>query len=511
MAENIKTLPRLEMRGIHKQFGATLALDNVSYSVLPGEVHALVGENGAGKSTLMKILSGAYTPDRGEMLLEGTPYCPDKPLDGRLQGVSMIYQELSLAPHLTVEENIMLGVEPVKRGLIQWKEIRKTAEKVISNFEHPELRSDVLVRDLTVGARQLVEIGRSLAKGCRVLVFDEPTSSLSQRDIVKLFEIIKNLKSGDLSIIYISHFLEEVLEIADRLTVLRDGSVVDTKNVKDVSIDDIVKMMVGREVADLYPRSSRTAGEVVLKVENLAGMKKPKKANLELHRGEVLGICGLVGSGRTEMLRAIFGLDDIKNGKIRIGAISSKGSPYFCWEKGAGYLSEDRKNEGLALNLSVADNITLSKLKGFGPLNMVIPSRQNRATRRWVDLLDIRCQSTSQEVGNLSGGNQQKAAFARLLQHDVDILLLDEPTRGIDVGAKAKLYALVDEIASGTGVYEGKPKAVLIISSYLPELMGICDRIAVMARGVLGPARPVSEIDEHRLMLEATGHTDNLN
>lgn len=500
-----EVLPRLRMRGIDKQFGATIALGNVSFSLLPGEVHALVGENGAGKSTLMKILSGAYTPDSGEMWLEEKAYRPNNPLDGRLQGISMIYQELSLAPHLTVEENIVLGVEPVKKGLIQWKEVRKIAEKVINIFEHPELRPDVLVRDLSVGAQQLVEIGRSLAIGCRVLVFDEPTSSLSQRDIAKLFEIINNLKSHDLSIIYISHFLEEVLEIADRLTILRDGSVVDTCNINDVSTDDIVRMMVGREVAELYPRSSRMAGEVVLRVENLAGRKKPKKASLELHRGEVLGICGLVGSGRTEMLRSIFGLDAVKSGKIKIGAVSSKDSPLWCWENSTGYLSEDRKNEGLALNLSIADNITLSKLRGFGPLNMIVPSRQNKATQRWVDLLDIRCQSTTQRAGNLSGGNQQKTAFARLLQHDVDILLLDEPTRGIDVAAKAKLYAIIDEIASGTGFYKGKPRAVLVISSYLPELLGICDRIAVMARGVLGPARPISKIDEHQLMLEATG------
>jgi ribose transport system ATP-binding protein len=503
-----EALPRLQMRGIDKKFGATVALSNVSLSVLPGEVHALVGENGAGKSTLMKILSGAYTPDRGEMWLEGKAYLPNHPLDGRLQGISMIYQELSLAPHLTVEENIVLGVEPIKSGLIRWKEVRKTAEKVINNFEHPELRPDVPVRELTVGAQQLVEIGRSLAIGCRVLVFDEPTSSLSQRDIAKLFEIINNLKSQDLSIVYISHFLEEVLEIADRLTVLRDGSVVDTCNVHDVSTEDIVRMMVGREVAELYPRSSRTAGEIVLRVEDLAGIKKPKQASLKLHRGEVLGICGLVGSGRTEMLRSIFGLDAVKSGKIKIGAISSKGSPLWCWENGVGYLSEDRKDEGLALNLSIADNITLSKLRGFGPLNMIVPSRQSKATQRWVDLLDIRCQSTAQSVVNLSGGNQQKTAFSRLLQHDVDILLLDEPTRGIDVAAKAKLYAIIDEIASGTGFYRGKPRAVLIISSYLPELLGICDHIAVMARGVLGPARPVSKIDEHQLMLEATGQVE---
>jgi ribose transport system ATP-binding protein len=268
-------------------------------------------------------------------------------------------------------------------------------------------------------------------------------------------------------------------------------------------------MMVGREVTELYPRSSRTAGELVLRVENLEGRKKPKQASLELHRGEVLGICGLVGSGRTEMLRSIFGLDAVKSGKIKIGAISTEGSPLSCWENGVGYLSENRKDEGLALNLSIADNITLSKLRGFGPLNMIMPSRQSKTTQRWIDLLDIRCQSTTQRVDHLSGGNQQKTAFARLLQHDVDILLLDEPTRGIDVAAKAKLYAIIDEIASGTGFYKGKPRAVLIISSYLPELLGICDRISVMVRGTLGPAHPISKIDEHQLMLEATGQVEN--
>ncbi|MCA9735099.1 MAG: sugar ABC transporter ATP-binding protein [Deferribacteres bacterium] len=498
-------VPRLEMRGICKSFGATVALDEVSFSVLPGEVHALVGENGAGKSTLMKILSGAYTADSGEMLLDGEAYRPKNPLNGRKQGVAMIYQELSLAPHLSVEENIMLGVEPVNNGFIRWKDVRQTALKAIERFDHPEMQPEVLVRDLTVGAQQVVEIGRSLAIGCRVLVFDEPTSSLSQKDIDKLFEIIHSLKDQGISIIYISHFLEEVQEIADRLTVLRDGTVAGSGDTVSFSTNDIVRMMVGREVKDLYPRSNRTPGEIVLHVKDLAGMKKPQKANLELHRGEVLGICGLVGAGRTELMRTVFGLDAIKSGEVKIGVYAGQGSPMQRWRDGTGMLSENRKEEGLALNMSLADNVTLSRLQNFGPLNLVIPQKQEAATDKWIDRLDIRCRDAAQEVGALSGGNQQKVAFARLLQHNVDIFLLDEPTRGIDVAAKAKLYAVIDEIASGIGHYSGSPRAVLIISSYLPELLGICDRIAVMARGVLGEALPVDQVDEHQLMLAATG------
>ncbi|KAA3612203.1 MAG: sugar ABC transporter ATP-binding protein [Calditrichaeota bacterium] len=500
-----KQVPRLEMRGIHKEFGATIALGDVTFSVQPGEVHALVGENGAGKSTLMKILSGAYTANSGEMWLDGQPYFPKNPLDGRLQGVAMIYQELSLAPHLTVEENIMLGVEPVKNGFIRQKEVRKKALQAIEKFDHPELQPDTVVGDLTVGAQQLVEIGRSLAIGCRVLVFDEPTSSLSQKDITRLFEIITSLKKQDISIIYISHFLEEVQEIADRLTVLRDGSVVGSASTEDIATNEIVRMMVGREVKDLYPHSNRTPGNVVLSVKNLSGMKKPLAANLDLHRGEVLGICGLVGAGRTELMRTIFGLDPVKAGEIKIGIYAGKASPLQRWESGSGMLSENRKDEGLALNMSLADNTTLSRLRGFGPGNLVFPKKQEKATQKWIDMLDIRCRDAGQRVGDLSGGNQQKAAFARLLQHDVDILLLDEPTRGIDVAAKAKLYAVIDEIASGTGNYSGSPRAILVISSYLPELLGICDRIAVMSRGILSPAKPVAEVDEHQLMLAATG------
>lgn len=502
IASQTSTEIRLEMRGIHKRFGATVALERVDFEVRAGEIHALVGENGAGKSTLMKVLSGAYQLDRGEMLLDGQPYQPRGPLDARLKGVGMIYQELSLARHLTVEENILLGMEPGRHGLVNWKEVRGKAEAALKYFEHPEIKPDSTVRNLSVGAQQLVEIGRALAVGCRVLVFDEPTSSLSQRDIQSLFRIIRGLRSEGISIIYISHFLEEIAEIADRLTVLRDGSVVGTRTVGEVTTDEIVAMMVGREVDELYPRTQRRKGAVILNIRELAGAKKPQSASLELHRGEVLGICGLVGAGRTEFLRAIFGLDLVRSGEVKIGSYSGPASPNRRWLQGVGMLSEDRKEEGLALNLTITDNVTLSKLSGFGRFGLISPKLQEQACSHWIASMDIRCESAQQNVGALSGGNQQKVAFARLLQHDVDVLLLDEPTRGIDVAAKAKIYEVIDQLVSSG---RSEPKAVLVVSSYLPELLGMCDRIGVMSRGKLSAIKDISEVDEHKLMLAATG------
>ncbi|HKJ67384.1 MAG TPA: sugar ABC transporter ATP-binding protein [bacterium] len=495
--------PELQMVDIAKRFGATVALQGVNFDVFPGEVHALVGENGAGKSTLMKVLSGAYTPDEGVMFLDQELFEPRNPLDARRKGVGMIYQELSLAPHLTVQENILLGMEPSSMGFIRWKEVRKRAAAAIEPFEHPEIQPETRVADLSVSAQQLVEIGRSLAVGCEVLVFDEPTSSLSRNDIQRLFSIIRGLREQGLAIVYISHFLEEVQQVADRLTVLRDGAVVGTKLVDEVTSDEIIEMMVGRKVDDLYPRSVRRQGEPILHIRNLAGMQKPAAVNLTLHRGEVLGIAGLVGAGRTEFLRVVFGLDPIRSGAIRLGAFAGPASPVRRWAQGMGLLSENRKEEGLALGLSVMDNVTLSNLRALQSFGLVLPSDQHDATRHWIQQLDIRCQRPEQKVNKLSGGNQQKTALARLLHHDVDVMLLDEPTKGIDVPSKAKIYQVIDDFASGRKGHT--PKAVLMVSSYLPELLGVCDRLAVMHRGTLSKAKPVEEVDEHEIMLAATG------
>ncbi|HLY10701.1 MAG TPA: sugar ABC transporter ATP-binding protein [Planctomycetota bacterium] len=467
----MSTGPRLEMIGVRKRFGATLALDGVDLAVAPGECHALVGQNGAGKSTLMKVLSGAHPADEGILRLDGAPYAPRDPLEGRRRGIAMIYQELSLVPHLSVEENIVLGVEPSRFGWLDRTEIRRRAAGALAQLEHAELPPDAAVGRLPIAQQQLIEIARALANGCRVLVLDEPTSSITQRDAEKLFALLDRLRRQGISIVYISHFIEECKRVAQRYTVLRDGKTVGGGAMADATAAQIIDLMVGQTVDRLYPRSKRTPGEVLLSTEGV-----------ELRRGEVLGIAGLIGAGRTELLRRIFGLDP------------GPTTPAASWRRGIGFVSEDRASEGLALGLSIADNLTLSRLEG-----LVRPARQASATRRWIDALAVKCRGPFQRIGELSGGNQQKIALARLLHHGVDVLLLDEPTRGIDVGSKAQIYQLIDDLVSRD------QKAVLLVSSYIPELLGTCDRIAVMCRGTLGPARPVDGLDEHALLLEATG------
>lgn len=498
------TQPFLKMQGIHKRFGATIALSDVDFDVKPGEVHALVGENGAGKSTLMKVLSGAHRPDSGTIYLQDNVFKPRHPLEAKKQGIGMIYQELTLAPHLTVAENILLGQEPKTFGFIHKKKMQNLAEHALQRLGHPEIKPDEKITRLSIGEQQLVEIARSLTAGCQVLVLDEPTSSLNKQDITRLFAIIRELKDQGLAIVYISHFLEEVKAVADRITVLRDGKVVGTVNDPEVKLEELVRLMVGKDVQKLYPHTLRSPGDPILEILGLSGALKPNNAQLTLRRGEVLGIAGLVGSGRTELLRTIFGLDPVRAGEIKVGLYTGPASPVRRWLQNVGMLSENRKDEGLALALNLADNIALSNLSKFGKWGFLRPKKQHLAAKKWVQSLDIRCLNTSQIVGDISGGNQQKIALARLLEHDVDVLLLDEPTRGIDVAAKAKIYQRIDALTSASQAAGTEPKAVLMTSSYLPELLGICDRIAVMHRGRLGQARPVQEWDEESLMQAAT-------
>ena len=494
------------MSAIHKRFGATQALDGVSLQVAPGEVLALVGENGAGKSTLMKVLSGAYRPDNGQMWLDGDPYRPRRPIDAREAGVAMIYQELSLAPHLSVMENVLLGVESVRGPLVDWPAMRQRTVVALREIGLVDVSPDTEVRRLAPAQQQLVEIARAVALECRVLIFDEPTSSLAHDDIPRLFSLVRRLARSGIAVIYISHFLEEVQEISDRYVVLRDGRTVGGGPTAGTPADQIVALMVGRQVDELYPRSDRpTDGEAELVLDEVAGGELPRSASLSLRRGQVLGIAGLNGAGRTELIRCLFGLDRVTSGSIRIGVYAGPATPRRRWSQGVGMVSEDRKNEGLAMGLSIADNITLASLEQLGPGRLVLPARQRRAARPWIDRIPIKCTDPGQAVADLSGGNQQKVALARLLHAGVDVLLLDEPTRGIDVGSKAEVYRLIDSLAVGDASARRAPKAVLLISSYLPELLGVCDEIAVMTRGRLSPARPVDQWDEHRLMLAATG------
>jgi ribose transport system ATP-binding protein len=497
MVEAMTTPPRFHMRGVRKAFGATVALDGVDLAVGGGEVCALVGQNGAGKSTLMGILAGALMPDGGSMMLDGAPYAPDGPLAARRAGVAMIYQELSLAPHLSVMENIALGVEPARFGVVNRDRIRQAAIDALRELGHPEISPASRVGDLLPAGQQLVEIARALATGARVLVLDEPTSSLSHGDVRRLFDLIARLKQQGLAVVYISHFIEEVKQVSDRFVVLRDGRNAGGGMTRETSVDTIVSSMVGRTLDDFYPRSPRTIGDPILEVDDLAPARSGP-ATFTLHRGEMFGIAGLLGAGRTRLLRALFGLEPVRSGAVRLAVYTGPFSPAVRWRQGMGMLSEDRTGEGLALNLSIADNMTLTRLGGLGPGFVVSPARQEAAARRWMDKLGIRAAGPRQAVSHLSGGNQQKVAVARLLHHDVDVLVLDEPTRGIDVASKAQIYALIDELVTGG-------KAVLLVSSYFPELLGVCDRISVMTRGRLGVSRPASEWTEHALLMEAAG------
>ena len=513
--------PRFEMRGVRKAFGPTVALDGVDFAVAAGEVCALVGQNGAGKSTLMSILAGAIVPDAGQMWIDGQPYAPQTPLEARRAGVAMIYQGLSLAPHLSVMENVALGVEPTRWGFVRRETMRQSASDALAQLGHQDISADATVGSLSPAGQQLVEIARAIASGCRVLVLDEPTSSLAHTDVRRLFELIARLRVQGHAIVYISHFIEEVKAVSDRFVVLRDGRVAGGGVTDRTEPAAIVQLMIGRELEALYPRSPRTPGDAVLEVRDLM----PGSASFTLHRGEILGIAGLLGAGRTRLLRTLFGLEPVRSGRVRVGAYmgpgsekgltggagpgsharragGSHGGPAMRWSQGMGLVSEDRTDEGLAADLGISDNLTLSRLDGLGPGFMVWPSQQDQAARRWIDRLGIRAASPRQPARTLSGGNQQKVAVARLLHHDVDVLLLDEPTRGIDVASKAQIYALVDTLVSAPG---SRAKAVLLVSSYLPELLGVCDRIAVMSRGRLGPARPATEWTEHALVMAASG------
>jgi ribose transport system ATP-binding protein len=488
----------LEMRNVSKSFGATRALDGVSLDLEPGEVRALIGENGAGKSTLMKILSGAIRPDSGSMNLSGMPFAPRGPRDALARGVAMIYQELALAPHLSVEANVMLGQEKVKSGLIDRREHHRVVTEALELLDHPDIRPEARVNSLGVGAQQLVEVARALVSSARVIVFDEPTSSLAEADAERLFVIIDRLRKRGLGIIYISHFLEEVKRVAQSYTVLRDGRAVGTGNLAGTEMRSIITQMVGRELDELFPRVPHSAGDPILVLDALRVWKTAGPASLVLKRGEILGIAGLVGAGRTTLLRALFGLAPVVSGLIRIHHHEgSYASPRARIAQGAGFLSEDRKGEGLALDQSIEDNVTYSSLRRHA-FHGWLRLRERRAeVARWLDRLDVSTTGPAQRVAGLSGGNQQKVALARLLHQQADVLLLDEPTRGIDVGSKAEVYRLIGELAA-------QGKAILVVSSYLPELLGICDRIAVMARGELCATRPTSEWTEHEVMEFAT-------
>ena len=486
----------LTLQGISKQFGATQALRNVSLSLEAGEVLALIGENGAGKSTLMKILSGAQLPDAGVMSISGQPYRPADPHAARQAGVAMIYQELNLAPDLSVEDNIMLGQEARLGPLLNRSQQRSRVRTALAKLGHPNLPLDTPVRALSVAVQQLVEIARALVHDARVIVFDEPTSSLTQADAEHLFTVIDRLRQSGHAVIYISHFLEEVRRVASRYTVLRDGQVAGSGPLAGATEAQIVALMVGRDVKDLFPTVPHTAGTPVLSLQSLTGEKMPRGATFELHTGEILGLAGLVGSGRTELIRCIYGLDAVRSGTVKVAGRSSSASSHARIGLGLGLVSEDRKGEGLAQSRSIADNLTYSRLSPYTRFGWLNLWRRTRAVREWMKRLQVKAASPEQTIVELSGGNQQKVAIARVLHQQADVLLLDEPTRGIDVGTKSEIYRLMGEQAASG-------KAIVFVSSYIPELLAVCDRVGVMCRGRLVAVRPSGEWTAESLLSAA--------
>ncbi len=490
----------LSVRALSKAFGGTHALSDVDLELESGTVHAVIGENGAGKSTLMKILAGSIAADAGTMTLAGLPYTPADPDAARKSGIAIVPQEPELAPHLSVEENVMLGAEPTRWGFVDRAELRRRAEAALSQVaEQGEvIEPGRSALGLSPSERQRVIIARALAvTELRVLILDEPTSSLTAADVERLFAVIRTLQERGISILYVSHFLEEISRICDNYSVLRDGAEVGSGQIATTNIDELVALMAGKTVTKRERRQPReTTGGVVLRVNELAGAPLPKSVTLELRKGEVLGIAGLVGAGRSELLRTIFGLSPVLDGQVSVGAYAGPASPIKRLTQGVGLLSEDRKGEGLAMDLSIRENLVMSQRCNYGPF--VRPSQESDVAKRFAERLAIHCRDVEQHVRELSGGNQQKVALARLLHHDVDVLLLDEPTRGIDVNSRADVHRVIDELVQ-------RGKSVLLVSSYMPELLDVCDRIAVMSRGTLGPARPVDELDERILLKEAAG------
>lgn len=501
--EKLATEPRraclLEMSNISKRFGATQALKSVSLQVHSGQVLSLIGENGAGKSTLLKILSGAHRADSGQMKLSGQAYAPSgNPHHAREAGVAMIYQELSLAPDLTVEDNIQLGQPGGIGGILIRPRQRDRVRQVLSIVGLGQLSPTAKVGRLSVATQQLIEIARALISNARIILFDEPTSSLPQADVERLFGIIRRLKKEGLGIVYISHFLEEVRAIADRYSVLRDGQNVGEGLINQVSDDQIISLMVGRNVQELYPRVEHLPGNVKVSIRRVTGRPMPVQVDLELHAGEIFGIAGLVGAGRTELLRCLMGLDSKHRGSVAVDGKTVRSSVRARMRCGLGLLSEDRKSEGLAQNLSINENVTLSRLRPYTRFGFLNLKQRILGATDYVQRVAVKASGVHQLVSELSGGNQQKVALARILHQQADVLLLDEPTKGIDVGTKSEIYRKMGELAA-------QGKTIVFVSSYLPELLAVCDRIGVMARGKLIEIRPASQWTDHEIMRCAVG------
>lgn len=486
-----------EMRGINKRFGATHALRDVQLTVRSHEIHAVMGENGAGKSTLMKILSGVYTPDSGETRLDGNPVAIDNPARARELGINLIYQELSIAPHMTVAQNAFMGSEPRRWGMVDQREMVRRTEAILAQLG-ARFKADTLAGNLSIAEQQQVEIARALVHDSRILIMDEPTAALSDRETEHLFRIIEQLRDSGIAILYISHRMPEVHRLASRITILRDGAYVGELTHEELEPKRVVQMMVGRPLDDFYQHTRRlTRGPVRLQVDRLAG-GKVKPASFALHASEVTGLAGLVGAGRTELARLVFGADRKRGGTVWLdGTEVAIREPSDAIRLGIGYLPEDRKQLGLFLKLSALENTSMNVLGQHARAGVLDHGALDALTRAEIKRLNVRVPGPGGIVGGLSGGNQQKILLARWLEIRPKVLILDEPTRGVDVGAKSEIYKIIHQLAD-----EGV--AILCISSELPELIGICDRVLVMREGELTGEVTGDAITQENIMEMAT-------
>ncbi|MHC4545177.1 MAG: sugar ABC transporter ATP-binding protein [Planctomycetota bacterium] len=485
----------LRMTGISKSFGPVQALSDVSFTVQAGTVHALVGENGAGKSTLVKILAGVYRPDKGSIEIHEKPYTFDKPEQALAVGVSMIYQDLDLAEHLTVAENVFLGNEPagILPFTVDYKAMVNRTVELAESFNF-DIDPAAVVSELSTGDCQVVAIIKALARKASIIVMDEPTSSLAETEVERLFEIVRRLRKSDISVVYISHRLEEIIGLADDVTVLRDGKVVHSESVTKLDIPQIVRYMVGRELTEFFPARDVKPGDIRVKIKNLSSDSRIRDISFEIRSGEIVGMAGLVGAGRTEVARAIFGVDRKASGSIVLDNKElSVNSPADAISRGIALLTEDRKRTGLCLGLACSWNVTIASLGLLGMKRIINPARENEIAADIGAQLSIKWLSPQAPVDSLSGGNQQKLLIARWLLAKAKFMIFDEPTRGIDVGAKKEVYSLLNRLAE-----EGK--AILFISSELPELFGITDRILVMRRGRLVGNLKASETTQEEVM-----------
>jgi ribose transport system ATP-binding protein len=494
---------RLRAKGIWKGFPGVQALADVSFDLRPCEIHAVVGENGAGKSTLMNVLSGVYRPDRGQILLDGTIVAPADPKEAFDLGISIVHQETSLCANLSVAENIFVHAIPTTwGGLVNFRRLFEQTEALLKQFDVnvPPTR---LVRDLGIAQQQLIEIAKASAFQCKVLILDEPTSTLAAHEEAVLFEQVRQMKKRGTSVIYISHRLREVFELADRVTVLKDGRLIGTRNTAETDISGIVSMMVGREINQLFPKRGKSAGEPILQVRHLTSRSLLNDISFDLHRGEILGVSGLVGAGRTEMAMAVFGVITIDHGEVRVmGEPLRKASPLRAIEHGIGFLPEDRRQFGLFMGMDVRANIVSAHLRDFAGRFLMNANKEKDEAEKFIQALTIRTPNMQQKMPTLSGGNQQKVVVSKWLSISPRILIVDEPTRGIDVGAKSEIHVLLRRLAE-----EGV--AILMISSELPEILGMSDRILVMHEGRVAGILPGATATEDAVMSLAVGFQEH--